>query len=48
MQTSIDLPSPLGIVQTSSITSTGKIMNQDLETSIKEATKRSAEDKLFR
>lgn len=48
MQTSIDLSSSLGVVQTNSITSTGKIINQDLEPCIKEATKRSAEDKMFR
>ncbi|CAD8098652.1 unnamed protein product [Paramecium sonneborni] len=48
MQTSIDLPSPLGIVQTSSITSTGKILGPDYENNLKSAAKRSEEDKLFR
>ncbi|CAD8167378.1 unnamed protein product [Paramecium pentaurelia] len=48
MQTSIDLPSPLGIVQTSSITSTGKILGPDYEQHLQSAAKRSEQDKLFR
>ncbi|CAK74465.1 unnamed protein product (macronuclear) [Paramecium tetraurelia] len=48
MQTSIDLPSPLGVIQTSSITSTGKILSPDQQNNLKDAVKRSEEDKLFR
>lgn len=48
MQTSLDLPSQLGVVETSSIPSMSKITSGDYEQQMKEAIKRCEEDKLFR